>query len=177
MFAKPTFCSYGFDDMTLYTEIDMEPIPIHCDSAISEFTITPALPEGMTINPASGTISGRLATEESASYEYTVTATNSYGSVSTSFTFKTRTQRDMVTKGMIGCYWNSITECRVPDFDFFYKNPAQLCQTVGSIHFTDNNVDNTWPGLDRRFVDYYSRLLLLLHLPEDGGRVRVPPVL
>ena len=156
MFAKPTFCSYGFDDMTLYTEIDMEPIPIHCDSAISEFTITPALPEGMTINPASGTISGRLATEESASYEYTVTATNSYGSVSTSFTFKTRTQRDMVTKGMIGCYWNSITECRVPDFDFFYKNPAQLCQTVGSIHFTDNNVDNTWPGLDRRFVDYYS---------------------
>ena len=70
--------------MTLYTEIDMEPIPIHCDSAISEFTITPALPEGMTINPASGMISGRLATEESASYEYTVTATNSYGSGSTS---------------------------------------------------------------------------------------------
>ena len=142
--------------MTLYTEIDMEPIPIHCDSAISEFTITPALPEGMTINPTTGTISGRLAVEESASYQYTVTATNSYGTTSTSFTFKTRTQRDMVTKGMIGCYWNSITECRVPDFDFFYKNPAQLCQTVGSIYFTDNNVDNTWPGLDRRFVDYYS---------------------
>ena len=156
MFAQPTFCSYGFDDMTIYTDIEMEPIPIHCDSAITSFTIDPALPSGMTLNPTTGAIGGRLATEESATHTYIVTATNSYGSVTTSFQFNTRGQNEMVTKGMIGCYWKTITECKVPDFDFFYKNPAQLCQTVGTIHFTDNNVDNTWPGLDRRFVDYYS---------------------
>ena len=143
--------------MTLYTDIDMEPIPIHCDAAVNEFRTNPVLPEGMSLNPATGTISGRLTEFNNENIVYTVTATTTgFGSTETTFTFRARNQIEMNARGAIGCYWKTITECKVPDFDFFYKNPAQLCQTVNELYFTDNNVDNTWPGLDRRFVDYYS---------------------
>ena len=135
----------------------MEPIPIHCDAAVHEFTINPVLPEGMTIDPTSGTISGRLVNYNNENIVYTVTATNAgLGSTTTTFTFRARNQLEMTTTGAIGCYWKTITECKTPDFDFFYKNAADLCMTVNELHFTDNDVDNTWPGLDRRFVDYYS---------------------
>ena len=152
----PTSCSYGFDRMTLYTDIIMEPIPIRCDSAISSFSINPQLPEGMSMDTTTGTISGTLKNGDDQDIVYTVTATNTYGSTTTTFSFQARDQSEMTTPGMIGCYWNQITECRTPEFDFFYKTPAQHCQTVGEVRFTDNNVDNTWPGLDRRFLDYYS---------------------
>lgn len=156
VFAQPTFCSYGFDSMTLYTDIAMEPIPIHCNTAINSFTVNPSLPEGMVLDSQSGMITGTLTSVEAQDTVYTVTATNSLGSTSTTFTFLARDQAEMTTYGMIGCYWNQITECLTPQFDFFYKTPAQHCQTVGEVRFTDNNVDNTWPGLDRRFLDYYS---------------------
>lgn len=146
--------------MTLYTDVDMEPIPIQCNTAIETFTIEPQLPEGMVMDPATGTISGHLTHYDNENIVYTVTATNTAsgvaGSTTTTFTFRARSQAEMTTPGMIGCYWKTITECKVPDFDFYYKNPAQHCQTVGDINFSDNDVDNTWPGLDRRFVDYYS---------------------
>ena len=146
--------------MTLYTDVDMEPIPIQCNTAIESFTIEPQLPEGMSMDPTTGTISGHLTHYDNENIVYTVTATNTAsgvaGSTTTTFTFRARSQAEMTTPGMIGCYWKTITECKVPDFDFYYKNPAQHCQTVGDINFSDNDVDNTWPGLDRRFVDYYS---------------------
>lgn len=135
----------------------MEPIPIHCDAAVNTFTIEPALPEGMVIDPTTGTISGRLVNYNNENIVYTVTATTTgRGSTTTAFTFRARSQLEMTTHGAIGCYWKTITECKTPDFDFFYKNAADLCMTVNEMRFTDNDVDNTWPGLDRRFVDYYS---------------------
>lgn len=156
--------------MTLYTDIEMEPIPIHCDAAVNEFRISPTLPDGMNLNATTGTISGRLANYNNENIVYTVTATtNGFGSTETTFTFRARSQIEMNARGAIGCYWKTITECKVPDFDFFYKNPAQLCQTVNELYFTDNNVDNTWPGLDRRFVDYYSAYFYTyLLIPREG---------
>ena len=157
--------------MTLYTDVDMEPIPIHCDAAVNRFQINPALPEGMILDETTGTISGRLTKYNNEDIIYTVTATtDNMGSTSTVFTFRARSQSEMTTVGAIGCYWKTITECKVPDFDFFYKNPAQVCQRVNELYFTDNNVDNTWPGLDRRFVNYYSAYFYTYVLISYGAR-------
>lgn len=160
VYSTPTYCSYGFDSMTLYTDVDMEPIPIQCNTAIETFSIQPELPEGMSMDTTTGTITGHLTHYDNENIVYTVTATNTRanaaGSVTTTFTFRARSQSEMTTPGMIGCYWSTITECQVPQFDFYYKTPAQHCQTVGDIDFSDNDVDNSWPGLDRRFVNYYS---------------------
>ena len=157
--------------MTLYTDVDMEPIPIRCDAAVNRFQINPALPEGMILDETTGTISGRLTKYNNEDIIYTVTATtDNMGSTSTVFTFRARSQSEMTTVGAIGCYWKTITECKVPDFDFFYKNPAQVCQRVNELYFTDNNVDNTWPGLDRRFVNYYSAYFYTYVLISYGAR-------
>ena len=95
VYAQPTYCSYGFDSMTLYTDIEMEPIPIHCDAAVNEFRINPVLPEGMSLNPATGTISGRLTEFNNENIVYTVTATTTgFGSTETTFTFRARNQID-----------------------------------------------------------------------------------
>ena len=51
-------------------------------------SVTPALPEGMSLDRASGTVSGRPL-EERPKVEYTVTATNAVGSTSGSFFLQT----------------------------------------------------------------------------------------
>lgn len=134
----------------------MEPIPIQCNTAMSGFSVSPSLPTGMNLNPTSGLITGNLTTSSDASIIYTVTATNPRGSTTTVFSFRARDQVEMTQQGMTGCYWAEVTECLTPDFSFFYSKPAQICQIVGSIQFTDNYDYTSWPGLDSRFVDYFA---------------------
>ncbi|KAK8814285.1 hypothetical protein WA158_008147 [Blastocystis sp. Blastoise] len=61
-------------------------IPVSLDASVTgielTFTIYPALPNGLTINPSDGTISGTPTTNSDAT-TYTVTATNTAGSVTT----------------------------------------------------------------------------------------------
>ena len=156
VFGTPTSCTYGFDSMTLYTDIPMEPIPIRCDTAITSYSINPNLPEGMEINTSTGVISGTLKNAGSSAIVYTVTATNPQGSVTTTFSFDARDNSEMTQAGMTGCYWSEITECLTPDFSFFYSKPAQICQIVSNLQFTDNYDYQSWPGLDSRFVDYFA---------------------
>ena len=142
--------------MTLYTDIVMEPIPIQCNTAMTSYTVNPVLPEGMTFNGQTGLISGKLTTTSDASVVYTVTASNSYGSTTTTFSFRARSQMEMTRAGMTACFWAEVTECLTPDFSFFYSKPAQICQIVNNIYFTDNYDFTSWPGLDARFVDYFA---------------------
>jgi hypothetical protein len=56
--------------------------PIGVGSAIDSFSVTPALPSGLSLNSVTGIIAGTPTTVQ-ASQTYTVTATNSSGSAST----------------------------------------------------------------------------------------------
>ena len=105
--------------MNLFTTVPLDPIPITSNTAITSFTISPALPEGLLLDSASGTISGSVASTATTGTSYTVTATNSFGSTTTSFAFIIKDVSDMTMGGFVACYWDSITECLTPSFNIF----------------------------------------------------------
>ena len=145
--------------MNLFTTVPLEPIPISSNSAITTFSINPALPEGLLLDSASGTISGSVASTATTGTTYTVTATNSLGSTTTTVSFNIKDVADMTMGGFVACYWAGITECLTPSFNYFYKNAAQYCQHESKINFSDtwaSELGSVWPGLDYRFLDYFS---------------------
>jgi uncharacterized repeat protein (TIGR01451 family) len=72
--------------VTTYTPISI-PSPAHTGGAVSSYSITPSLPTGLTFNSATGAITG-IPKEGGQYITYTVTGTNSGGSVSTTFQMK-----------------------------------------------------------------------------------------
>ena len=133
-------------------------MPARSDAYLSEFTISPALPEGVNMDPATGTITGSFRNTTS-NQVYTVTGRNTMGATTTTIKFVVRENSEMTTPGFIGCYWSGTTECRTPAFDYYYQNTAQFCQKEMKLSFTDTygeGAGNTWPGLDERFRDYYT---------------------
>ena len=133
-------------------------MPVRSDAYLSEFTISPALPEGVNMDPATGTITGSFSNTTS-NQVYTVTGRNTMGATTTTIKFVVRENSEMTTPGFIGCYWSGTTECRTPAFDYYYQNTAQFCQKEMKLSFTDTYGEgsgNTWPGLDKRFRDYYT---------------------
>ena len=134
-------------------------MPARSDAYLSEFTISPALPEGVNMDPATGTITGSFANTATSNQVYTVTGRNTMGATTTTIKFVVRENSEMTTPGFIGCYWSGTTECRTPAFDYYYQNTAQFCQKEMKLSFTDTYGEgsgNTWPGLDKRFIDYYT---------------------
>ena len=157
--GTPSSLSYGFDSMTQYVGVPIEPIPVRSDAYLNQFTIQPALPAGVTIDTATGTITGKFPDTSMSNQVFTVTGSNSMGSVTTTVKFFIRAEAEMTTPGFIGCYWSGTTECRTPAFDYYYFNPAQYCQIETKLDFADSYYEgegNTWPGLDERFRDYYT---------------------
>ena len=157
--GTPTYLSYGFDSMTQYVGVPIEPVPARSDAYLNEFTINPALPEGVNMDPATGTITGSFANTATSNQVYTVTGRNTMGATTTTIKFVVRENSEMTTPGFIGCYWSGTTECRTPAFDYYYQNTAQFCQKEMKLSFTDTYGEgsgNTWPGLDERFRDYYT---------------------
>jgi gliding motility-associated-like protein len=55
-------------------------LPTATGGAIVTYTISPALPSGLSINPSTGTVSGTLTATVTGSVTYTITGTNSGGS-------------------------------------------------------------------------------------------------
>lgn len=157
--GQPTSLSYGFDSMTQYVGVPIEPIPARFDAHLGNFVTNPALPAGVMINSETGTITGTFPDKSTTNQVYTVTGSNSMGSASTTISFVLREELEMTQNGFIGCYWSGTTECRTPSFDYYYQNPAQYCQIETKLDFTDSYGEgsgNTWPGLDERFRDYYT---------------------
>ena len=134
--GTPTYLSYGFDSMTQYVGVPIEPVPARSDAYLSEFTISPALPEGVNMDPATGTITGSFRNTTS-NQVYTVTGRNTMGATTTTLKFVVRENSEMTTPGFIGCYWSGTTECRTPAFDYYYQNTAQFCQKEMKLSFTD----------------------------------------
>ena len=157
--GNPTSLSYGFDSMTQYVGVPIEPVPARSDAYLNEFTISPALPEGVTMDATTGTITGQFTNTATSNQVYTVTGRNTMGSVQTTIKFVVRESSEMTTPGFIGCYWSGTTGCRTPAFDYYYQNTAQFCQKEMKLDFTatyGEGSGNTWPGLDERFRDYYT---------------------
>ena len=157
--GQATSLSYGFDYMYQYVDVTTEPIPARSDAFLNDFRITPALPNGVTIDATTGTIRGKFPDTSSTDVVYTVTATNGVSTVTTTLKFIVKEQSEMVTNGYTGCYWSGTTECRTPAFDYYYENTAQYCQHEIKFEYTDSyseGAGNTWPGLDERFRDYYT---------------------
>lgn len=157
--GTPTSLSYGFDSMTQYVGVPIEPVPARSDAYLNTFTISPALPEGVSFSTTDGTITGKFPDTTSSNQVYTVTGSNTMGSVQTTLKFVVREEREMTENGYIGCYWSGTTECRTPAFDYYYQNTAQFCQKEQKLDYTDSYSEgegNTWPGLDERFRDYYT---------------------
>ncbi len=157
--GAPTTLSYGFDSMTQYVGVPIEPVPARSDAYLNSFTISPSLPEGVNFSATDGTITGVFPSTASNNQVYTVVGSNQMGSVQTTIKFVVREEREMTENGYIGCYWSGTTECRTPAFDYYYQNTAQFCQREQKLDYTDSYSEgsgNTWPGLDERFRDYYT---------------------
>ena len=151
--------SYGFKTMVIFVGAPLEPIHVSLDAAVTSFSISPLLPEGMSIDATTGTITGTVSSVSTSGQEYTVTATYPGGSITTQFSFTIRESTEMSTGGFVACYWAGITECLVPSFNYFYKNSAQYCKMESKVDFSDtweSETGSVWPGLDYRFLDYFS---------------------
>ena len=86
--APPCDIEYGIDSIQLLLGFPTDPlIPEHGCGAAELWTILPPLPAGLTINPATGTVSG-TALESSSPTEYVITAANSIGSSSALLTIE-----------------------------------------------------------------------------------------
>lgn len=80
--APPAALSYGDAVITYAQYAPIVPnLPANGGGAITRYTVSPALPAGLTLSPATGVISGAPQTE-SAATPYTVTGANSAGSTS-----------------------------------------------------------------------------------------------
>ncbi len=79
--------SYGFKTMVIFVGAPLEPIPVSLDAAVTSFSISPLLPEGMSIDATTGTITGTVSSVSTSGQEYTVTATYPGGSITTQFSF------------------------------------------------------------------------------------------
>ena len=77
--GTPSSLSYGFDSMTQYVGVPIEPIPIRSDAYLNEFTIQPALPASVTMDPTTGTITGKFPDTSMSNQVFTVTGKNSMG--------------------------------------------------------------------------------------------------
>ena len=82
--VKPTI-TYPNQAYTLGTAVSPNAFPTNTGSAGTSYTISPTLPAGLSFSPTTGVISG-TPTAVSLSQTYTVVATNSYGSGTTTFT-------------------------------------------------------------------------------------------
>ncbi|KAK8797269.1 hypothetical protein WA158_004477 [Blastocystis sp. Blastoise] len=151
--------SYGFNEIKIYQGLLIEPIGARSDCHLNTWSVTPALPSGLTLDPTSGLITG-TATTLSTMTSYTVTASNGVSTQSTTFKIQILNQNEMLLAGLTGCYYTSMSGCMNPTLFWFRTHDAKICQRETDINFSDEYSSSTgghaWPGLDDRFRDFLS---------------------
>ena len=86
--APPSSVSYTPSSLTLTKDVPMSSVtPTSTGGAVVSWSVSPALPAGLTLNTSTGEISG-TPTAVSSSTPYTVTATNAGGSSSATVTIQ-----------------------------------------------------------------------------------------
>lgn len=82
--TPPSNLSYSLKKYTFTTGVAVSPFSPTVNGWVSSYTISPSLPNGLTLEVGSGKISGTPTLAQTAT-DYTVTATNSFGSTTTTF--------------------------------------------------------------------------------------------
>jgi len=77
--APPTALSYSMQSAIYTKNMPIQDITPTISGTVASWTITPELPDGLTLDPSSGHIYGTPSVEQSAT-DYTITAANSSGS-------------------------------------------------------------------------------------------------
>jgi hypothetical protein len=82
----PSGLSYG-GPVTANVGVPMTALSPSATGSVSSYSVSPALPAGIAIDPVTGTISG-TPTAVTAQADYTITASNAYGSTTFSLSLK-----------------------------------------------------------------------------------------
>ena len=87
MVGTPTYVSTGFKSLVVFVGLAIRPIYLLGNTIFDSYTISPALDSGLTLNTTSGLISG-VYSGQAMNRVYQITGTNSFGSISDSFTLE-----------------------------------------------------------------------------------------
>ena len=150
----------------------MFPYQPRSDSAFTLYSITPDLPEGVSMDPNTGIISGTPASTNPLT-TYTVTASNVFGSVSTSFAFEVKDQSQLTARGISGVFFTTIQSCNIPGLTFFNSNDGKAWLDINKVtydeSYSSSHGGHVLPGLDGRFRDFWSSYYHgYLVIPQDG---------
>ncbi|KAK8811448.1 hypothetical protein WA158_003182 [Blastocystis sp. Blastoise] len=132
---------------------------------VTSYTITPTLPNGLTIDLTTGVIAG-IPTVSSASTSYTVTATGPMGTASTKFNIYINTE---LLPGLTGSYYTLSTSdiCSLQ-----YISLGLRTKQVERIDFMINweeSEDYIWPGLPIKFrSNFFTEFNGYLYIPTTG---------
>lgn len=110
----PATLSYKAQNLFVINNPVVDLVPTSSGGTATNYTITPALPNGLSINAATGVISG-TPTATSVEQTYTVTAANISGSISFNFTIAVNSQFTRIAK-MVTTYGTS-TETTVYNYE------------------------------------------------------------
>ena len=80
--GQPTYLTTGFTEQTVYSGLAIIPIDFVGNTVFTEYSISPVIGNGLSLNTTSGTISGIY----NGGVSRQVTGTNQFGSISTTFT-------------------------------------------------------------------------------------------
>ena len=87
MIGTPTYISTGFKSQAVFVGLAIRPIYFLGNTLFDSYTISPPLDSGLTLNTTTGVISG-VYNGRAMNRVYQITGTNSFGSISYSFTLE-----------------------------------------------------------------------------------------
>ncbi|MGE0614263.1 MAG: choice-of-anchor Q domain-containing protein [Bacteriovoracia bacterium] len=87
--AAPTALTLSADDVFFPKDSAITPITPTATGTVTSYSVSPALPTGLSIDPTTGVISGTSTQHQVRWYDYTVTASNVTGSVSAALRLRT----------------------------------------------------------------------------------------
>ncbi|MBD0725879.1 hypothetical protein B6A10_11875, partial [Flavobacterium sp. L1I52] len=141
---------YYSDSITFKKDkVVMAFFPTVAGGAVVSYSVTPSLPPGLNLNINTGEISGKpkYITPEA---DYVITATNSGGSVSTTFTFEILDSSLQVPQAITpngdgtNDYWV------IQNIEEYPNTVVRVFNTKGVQVFSSNNYQNQWDGRNQR---------------------------
>ena len=83
--GQPSWITTGFTSQSVFSGLAILPIRVKGNTVFSSYTLTPTVSSGLNFNSTTGEISGTY-NGITTSVQYQLTGTNSFGSISTTFT-------------------------------------------------------------------------------------------